>query len=204
MTRCHCGLLCLQCSGLAPPTPCQSPGARAFSPAEALERLRARLLDLTRQNRLLHFRHPKGRSLQFVNVDIEAAFRRLANGDNCALLWVPESHRTDYAPGPRPEARQWAMDYHKWDINIELAPPRGNLPAAPKSGRALHAVFYPPDLDRLTRAIARDAKTDIEETGVNVLHPIFGFVPSDQAPDLARGRGTPRNAGLKPFTRKTS
>jgi hypothetical protein len=28
MTRCHCGLLNLQCSGLAPPTPCQSPGAR--------------------------------------------------------------------------------------------------------------------------------------------------------------------------------
>ncbi len=31
MTRCHCGLLCLQCSGLAPPTPCQSPGARTVS-----------------------------------------------------------------------------------------------------------------------------------------------------------------------------
>lgn len=34
---------------------------------EALTKLRTRLLDLTMRNRLLNYRHPKGRSFQFTD-----------------------------------------------------------------------------------------------------------------------------------------
>ena len=34
---------------------------------QALQRLRIRLLDLTSQNRLLNYRHPEGRCIQFID-----------------------------------------------------------------------------------------------------------------------------------------
>jgi hypothetical protein len=40
----------------------------------ALAELRLRLLDLTGRNRLINFKHTSGRSIQFVNVSLEAVF----------------------------------------------------------------------------------------------------------------------------------
>jgi Protein of unknown function (DUF4011) len=46
-----------------------------FSVAEALEKVRNRLLDLSMRNRLLNYEHPKARSLQFINnPDLDSIF----------------------------------------------------------------------------------------------------------------------------------
>jgi hypothetical protein len=52
--------------------------SRAAGPLlEALQKLRLRLLDLTGRNRLINFKHTAGKSLQFVQSDIEATFTAL-------------------------------------------------------------------------------------------------------------------------------
>ena len=49
--------------------------------AEALNKLRTRLLDLSARNRLLNYRHPKRRSIQFVDEpDLNLVFTRLIDG----------------------------------------------------------------------------------------------------------------------------
>ena len=49
-----------------------------LSLAEALNKLRTRLLDLSARNRLLNYRHPKRRSIQFVDEpDLDSVFTRL-------------------------------------------------------------------------------------------------------------------------------
>ena len=49
--------------------------------AEAIERLRTRLLDLSSRNRLLNYRHPKGRSVQIVDrPNLNLVFERMMDG----------------------------------------------------------------------------------------------------------------------------
>jgi hypothetical protein len=50
-----------------------------------LEKIRARLLDLTNRNRLLNFRHTSASSIRIVDPDLDAVFARLLNGEEIAF-----------------------------------------------------------------------------------------------------------------------
>ena len=66
----------------------------------ALEQLRLKLLDLTGRNRLIHFRHPVGKSLQFIEGHPAAIYQRLVCANNRAeisILGLPEPARGDWA-----------------------------------------------------------------------------------------------------------
>lgn len=141
---------------------------------EAIERLRIRLIDLTSRNRLLNYRHPRAKSLQVVEVDFDAVFNRLVDGKACVFRPVPEPGPLEYQ-GSKPEARQHAQDL---GINTSAELPIGKrgLPAHPQSARNLRALYFPEDLERALRGIAREARTAIEETGTNMLYLIFGFL----------------------------
>ena len=86
----------------------------------ALAQMRLRLLDLTGRNRLLNFKHPAGKSLQFVEGQPAAIFQKLVNGDNrssITILGLPEPSRKDWIELNgrlcRPDPRDWA---HKQGI----------------------------------------------------------------------------------------
>src|SRR5712692_7113634 len=66
--------------------------------AAGLEKLRARLLDLTNRNRLLNFRHSSASSLRIVDADPNAVFARLIDGEEISFRHVPEPD-----PSPEPE-----------------------------------------------------------------------------------------------------
>lgn len=140
----------------------------AFPLGQALERLRNRLLDLSNRNRLLNYRHPRAKSAQVVNVDVNGVFRRLVDGRECVFKWVPEPGPLEYQ-GQRPDARTWADEHHEISTAIELRPSQGNLPANNSSARVLWVLQYPTELTRLLHNIARDARLAIEETGTNML-----------------------------------
>ena len=78
--------------------------------AEALKRLRTRLLDLSMRNRLLNYRHPKGRSVQFVGrPDLDLMYERLKeDGKSVTASYVPDPPPLTYAQGKKPDARQQA------------------------------------------------------------------------------------------------
>lgn len=151
--------------------------------AEALQRLRTRLLDLSSRNRLLSYRHPKRRCVQFVdNPDLNLLFERLLDGKSVLIKPVPEPDPFSYETGKKPEARQYA---ERLRLGIEYEFPE------PKSANAWHrrtptlqTLFYPAELDKFLRKISYEARTVIEETGTNMLYIMFGvleFYDSDES-----------------------
>lgn len=151
---------------------------------EAIERLRTRLLDLSGRNRLLNYRHPKGRCIQIVDEpNVNLVFDRLyVDGKGVPFKHVPEPPPDSYE-GKRPEARLYAPRVGI-STSFEFAPnPDGS------AGRRLHGIqtlLYPADLERQLRKIASEAKTAVEETGSNMLFLVFGFLEFYDSEDSER------------------
>ena len=152
---------------------------------QALQRLRMRLLDLSPRNRLLNYRHPKGRSIQFVDApNLNLVFERLIeNNRNLVIKYVPEPDPKSYQ-GKRPEVRQ-----HAETLGIQTPvdfDPSCCGPTEHRHTPKLQALFYPAELDRLCRRIASEARTVIEETGTNMLYLMFGFLEFYERDDSER------------------
>jgi hypothetical protein len=156
---------------------------------DAIERLRTRLLDLSARNRLLNYRHPKGRCVQIADEpSINLVFDRLY-GDARAVpfKYVPEPSPDSYE-GKRPEARLYAQRLGV-STAFEFAPNLGG-----SNGRRLHAIqtlLYPAELERQLRKMAGEAKTAVEETGTNMLFLVFGFLEFYDSDDSERGMLAP-------------
>ncbi len=143
-----------------------------LSMQEAVRRLRNRLLDLTSRNRLLNFRHPKNRSVQFVDApEVDVVFERLLDNKAFVIKWVSEPEPRSYI-GKRPEAKQHAETL---GINTSY-----EFPLSPRTQQrrklGLQTILYPVDLERLLRRMSTEAKRAIDETGSNMLFLIFGFL----------------------------
>lgn len=151
---------------------------------EAIERLRTRLLDLSARNRLLNYRHPKGRCVQIADEpSMNLVFDRLyVDGKGVPFKYVPEPPPDTYE-GKRPEARLYAPRLGI-STSFEFSPnPAGS------NGRRLHGIqtlLYPADLERQLRKIASEAKTAVEETGTNMLFLVFGFLEFYDSEDSER------------------
>ncbi len=150
--------------------------------AEAIERLRTRLLDLSSRNPLLNYRHPKARCVQITEPNLNLIFDRLyVDGKSVPFKSVPEP-APDYE-GKRPDAKVHAA---RLGISTSFEVPPD---AAGADGRRLHGIqtlYYPPDLERQLRKIAAEARTAIEETGTNMLFLIFGFLEFYDSDDSER------------------
>jgi hypothetical protein len=151
---------------------------------DAIERLRTRLLDLSARNRLLNYRHPKGRCVQIADEpSINLVFNRVyVDSKGVPFKYVPEPLPATYE-GRRPEARLYAQRLGI-STSFEFEPnPAGS------NGRRLHGMqtlLYPADLERQLRKIAGEAKTAIEETGTNMLFLVFGFLEFYDSEDSDR------------------
>jgi transcription elongation GreA/GreB family factor/very-short-patch-repair endonuclease len=156
--------------------------------AEAIERLRTRLLDLSSRNRLLNYRHPKGRSVQIAdNPNLNLVFDRLMDSKSVPFKYVPEPDPDTYE-GKRPEAK-----LHAARLGISTS---FEFPPNPEgaNGHRLHGIqtlLYPADLERQLRKIASEAKTAIEETGSNMLFLVFGFLEFYDSDDSDRAMLAP-------------
>jgi very-short-patch-repair endonuclease len=141
---------------------------------EALVKLRTRLLDLTMRNRLLNYRHPKGRSFQFTDdPDLNLLFERLQDGKSVPVAFVPDPSIARYDGGKKPEARIYARDV---DIGTSIDISQSHSSLASKRLPALQVIQYPADLERMMRKVSTEARTVIEETGTNMLYLMFGFL----------------------------
>lgn len=151
---------------------------------EALEKLRLRLLDLTRRNRLLNFKHSPGKCIQFVEAQPGPTFHRLMEGVDRKISLVPV---------PEPPLREWeSIDGHRTKPDSkDYARTRGidpsfDLPVANmqvNGANNLQTLYYPEDLERYCRKLQRDMKSALEETGAHMLFLVFGFLEfPEQAP----------------------
>lgn len=95
----------------------------------ALGELRLKLLDLTGRNRLINFKHTAGRSIQFVNVNLEAVYGRLTGntGSACQITYLPDPPRADWVivngRTTRSDPKQYAQQIGV-DSSYELAETR--------------------------------------------------------------------------------
>lgn len=131
-----------------------------------LDRIRTRLLDLTNRNKLLNFRHSNASSLRVVDVPIDSVFRRLRDNDKLSFLPVPEPEYTGQASA----AKDYA-DEIGWNTAFDL-----DEATDEDSVKALPVLHYQEKLDTVCRKIATAAKTAIEESGMNMLYLVFGFL----------------------------
>lgn len=142
---------------------------------QALQQLRKRLLDLSSRNRLLNYRHPKGRSIQFVDEpNLNLVFNRLIDsGKQLEVRYVPEPE-TDTYDQKRPDVKSHAEAIGinvSTDFNISSCGQATN-----KHSPKLQALQYPAELQKLCAKLKSEAGTIIEETGTNMLYLVFGFL----------------------------
>jgi hypothetical protein len=159
-------------------------GSQSQSLRDALAQLRLRLLDLTGRNRLLNYKHPIGKSLQFVQAPPSAVYERLLDGkSSLAVKGLPEPTRSDLILKTgrffRPEPRDWAIQ-NGIATSYDLADP--------KQGEAaeLRTHMYLDDLAKHCRKIEREAHLAIEETGANMLYLVLGFLEYPDQKDSER------------------
>lgn len=157
---------------------------------EALAKLRLRLLDLTSRNRLLNFKHSPGKSLQLVDCSPHAVFAKLIGnqGATVPINAVPEPQRDRWVlingRLTRPDVRE-----HAKHCGINTSP---ELPAKDSGdGAATRALYYPDELARHCRKLAREARSAIEETGANMLFLVVGFLEFPDRQDNDRIMAAP-------------
>lgn len=142
---------------------------------EALAQLRLRLLDLTGRNRLLNYRHPAGKSLQFAEGQSVSLYEKLADGKSTVVIdGLPEPKRADlkYLNGRwvRPDPREWAtVNGIPTSYEVQESPEQHPDPR-------LRALLYLDDLSKHCRKIERESTLAIEETGANMLYLVLGFL----------------------------
>lgn len=150
----------------------------------ALQKLRTKLLDLSSRNSLICYRHPKAKSIQFVdNPNINLVFNRIVDGKQISIKHVPDPPIESYT-GKKPDVKLHAQSLGI-DINPDI-PPKFCVSSANKHTPKIQAPFYPADLDRLCRKISSESRTVIEETGSNMLYLICGFLEFYDSDDSER------------------
>ncbi|WP_138994220.1 DUF4011 domain-containing protein [Larkinella sp. C7] len=145
-----------------------------FSVDQAIQQFRTRLLDLTARNRLISYRHPKGRSIQFVDDPVlNVVFNRLIDNKSILIKSVPNPPADLFAV-KRPDAKAYAKTVHI-NVSEEFLVTTPGLPPQRQSAK-LQALFYPDELEKICRKLRSESNTVIEETGTNMLYLIFGFL----------------------------
>ncbi|MFM8217002.1 MAG: DUF4011 domain-containing protein, partial [Pirellula sp.] len=121
-----------------------------------LFRFRDKLLDSSLRNPLLNYKVSKRKTVEIAPVSPDDAYERLVSSSNWLRLL--------------PESTKKAIDSAKQN------PGKQDIELQPIADNALNTVCSSEKFEGLLRGILRDAKTSIEETGINYLHLAIGFL----------------------------
>jgi len=161
--------------------------------AGTLDEIRQRLLDLTRRNALLNYRHPKGRSIRVIDEMPDQLFDRLLSGDRFIFEPLPRVPSTnEEMPDStrefleaqnnwrRPSRSEWARMH---DIEPGFGLPEAGSQARRHTDLVIQTLLFPDELETRLRTIASNARTAIEESGANILYLAFGFLEWTESDD---------------------
>lgn len=138
------------------------PPARTETPHGRLDRWKRKLLDLTRHNRLLHYRESKT-TLPLLCPDLGMLEDRLARG--LALRIEPRP------PMMEGSARDLQAHLRRTGVDPAIALLQQDL-----EQQRLHAALTPEDTDRRLLELYRATRTDLDESGANTLYLVLGFL----------------------------
>jgi very-short-patch-repair endonuclease len=162
-----------------------------------LEKMRRRLLDLTKRNRLLNYRYSKKGALRVVDELPNELFAQLVDGKELFFKPVPRPsgwRQRDNELEPLPGFAQPTAVQHAESLDIrtsfELPLPgtSRDQSEARHLDRAIQTLHYPEELEGVLRSLHSAARLTIEETGTNMLYLAFGFLDwfeSDESEQVA-------------------
>ena len=158
-----------------------------------LEQIRQRLLDLSRRNTLLNYRHPPKRSIRVIDEMPDQLFRGLLAERKFFFEPLPRVPRIEeQMPAEvrtfleelrdprRPPPREWAK-LHDIEPNFELPTPGSDKHR--HQDYSIQSILYPVELETRLRSMAQLARTAIEESGANILYLAFGFLEWRESED---------------------
>lgn len=150
----------------------------------ALQAMRARLLDLTGRNPLLNYAHRKTSSIRFLGADPTEIASSLLDEYELAFDAVPLPPRSERAgrsatsdadedspPGSPISAVEWAKRVglpHHFDASVEDSDTH--------DGDKLLAALYLSELDTVLKHLYKKANSAVQETGANILYLACGFL----------------------------
>ena len=137
--------------------------ARARLVQQALDRVRLKLLDLTRRNPLLHYRPPKRRSAQIVDELPGPTFTKLIDGESFRLIGLEET------------SDDGSRDPGLFEMDLTL-PDRSSEPAERHTDLLLQTPYPPAELEARCKGLSNAAQTAIDETGGNFLYLAIGLL----------------------------
>lgn len=130
-----------------------------------LDEWKRQLLDLSKRNRLLHFRETKRQTLRVQQPELDAVFQRIVGSEKpLAVIGVDRKAQLDLGDGATADSDEPA-----------LVPVRTDTAVKPKLGEVLFAGAPEVVATALYTLRAR-SKTEREERGVGVLFLAFGFL----------------------------
>ncbi len=167
--------------------------------ASGLERLRKRLLDLSKSNRLLNFRYYARSTLRVIDELPDQLFENFINGGVSILepvplpvkakeklsFWKEHKHLLDTPdqleklrnereiPIPPVEA------YARWKgirVDYELPQKTDETNSRKHQDNKIQTLLYPKDLQAVAARLSSLSRTAVEETGSNMLFLSFGFL----------------------------
>lgn len=161
--------------------------------SERLERLRQKLLDLTTNNRMLSYRHPRASCLRVIDELPGVLFQSMQDGQSLMFEPVPEPSRRDLenwsnqnpnqvprAGEPsevkKPDGATWAR-HLGFQVNFDLPVEVDSFERSDRhADKKIQTVHYADELDARLRKIRAAGRTAIEESGANMLYAAFGFL----------------------------
>lgn len=127
-----------------------------------VDRLRQRLIDLSLHNRLLNYRRSKNRTLDIIDELPDVVFERLVvNGRAFTFLDQPQDDLLAGEPD---------------DQSLELPLPTDGKPLRQHSDSKLQTPLAEPQLDKVLTHMRREARSAIDETGVNLMYLALGML----------------------------
>lgn len=154
---------------------------------QEIHRFRERLLDLTNRNPLLNYRKSVRRTIEIIDEVPNLVYQRLVHQTKAFKFDpLPESE-------PRPEPHDIALrnDYFTLDNETARGETNGEdrsqliLPTAPRDRHSIPSRHTDDRLqtnlsearfESVLKSVAREAKTAVEETGINYLHLALGML----------------------------
>lgn len=141
-----------------------------------IHRFREKLLDLTNRNPLLNYRKSRRRTAEIVDELPDEIYRRLVtNGKTFKFDHLPEE---EHAPPDRDVNGNKSNDGNsaRRQLTLPTAPKDEEQPARHHVDDRLQTNLSEERLESVLKSIAREAKTAIEETGINYLHLAIGML----------------------------
>ncbi|MBT4328726.1 MAG: DUF4011 domain-containing protein [Gammaproteobacteria bacterium] len=176
-----------------------------------VERLKKRLLDLTNRNRLINYTHTKTSSLRVIDELPDQLIETMMGDKKNSMSFraVPEPTEeelinfgylelVDEETGEVknikdvPSAEQWAKECYSLNTSYQMPVPSDVSGTDEKhTDTNIQTLLYPHEMEARLRSLYTKAKSSIEESGLNVLYLIFGFVEWYESLDSDKKRRAP-------------